>query len=355
MMIQLQWSNNFMICFRRQNRKITMDPSIFRTSFNLKAPSSAKLFEMRPCFSSENIMDMSNQKQLEISTSPFLMSKTHLIGGNSIKKLNGTHRNVSSSCLQDFSDNILHKLFPLQRKFDAALSPSKIFLSPESFSNGTSQTIVINSKFPCKLLSKSSECLEFSVPNKPADSTQLHKTISLEKEQILQFQFSSTDCPELEQDMVCLLSNITNNSSSPVESSVDDIESGEDVKSMPCDLLSMLIQDKSTKSKVLLIDCRTFVSFNANHVTGALNISCSDFISRKRLMCGKATVGDLINGAVDAKELYKNALENTRTELLLYDDDTVNFQALPATHPLKVVASCLKKAGRFVCFLFGEF
>jgi len=48
-----------------------------------------------------------------------------------------------------------------------------------------------------------------------------------------------------------------------------------------------LVKLMNNSDKILLLDCRSFMAFNGNHIIGALNVGCSDRITRKRLLDGK--------------------------------------------------------------------
>lgn len=114
--------------------------------------------------------------------------------------------------------------------------------------------------------------------------------------------------------------------------------------------LAKLIKDKDLGA--LLLDCRTFVCYNNNHINGALNVSCADAISRKRLSCGRTTIGELVSGPPDAKDQYKQAVTDGK-EFLIYDENTTDVKTLPAAHSLKVIVSCLQKDGCPVNYLLG--
>jgi Rhodanese-like domain len=117
--------------------------------------------------------------------------------------------------------------------------------------------------------------------------------------------------------------------------------------------------DLSDQLQLLILDCRPFVSYNSNHIRGALNVSCSDCITRKRLLTGRASLGDLVSGTDDAKEQYRRAILSAQTtagsvQVVVYDDDTEDFDALPAGHSLRLVVSCLRKAFIDVYYIHGE-
>jgi len=93
-------------------------------------------------------------------------------------------------------------------------------------------------------------------------------------------------------------------------------DAGEDAASIPsvrCELVAGLVNECSVVEHLLVIDCRSFVAYNANHVRGALNISCADCISRKRLLTGRITIADLVSGSDDAKDRYQRAVDAVQT------------------------------------------
>jgi dual specificity MAP kinase phosphatase len=134
------------------------------------------------------------------------------------------------------------------------------------------------------------------------------------------------------------------------------------VPGVPCGLVAEALSDTCALSAglLLVLDCRTFVAYNANHVRGALNVSCSDCISRKRLLAGRTTLGDLVSGADDAKERYRQAVDavrgpgdKTAVQVIVYDDDTVDFGELSSTSSVRLVVSCLLKDGFVVYYMLG--
>lgn len=129
----------------------------------------------------------------------------------------------------------------------------------------------------------------------------------------------------------------------------DEVDFGSVSPTTPAQLAKS-IQDNTLR--VVLLDCRTFVCYNTNHVIGALNVSCADGISRKRLLCGRTTLGELVSGPPDAKDHYKKALDD-KWGLLVYDDNASDIKVLPVTHPLRVIVTCLQKAGHSVSYLLG--
>ena len=97
----------------------------------------------------------------------------------------------------------------------------------------------------------------------------------------------------------------------------------------------------------LLLDCRPFTVYNNHHVTGALNMTCSDRFNRRRLDKGKCRVADLICGA-ECKKLFK---ELSSSDVILYDDSTSQEPA--QSTPIMSVSAALSKEGRHHSILKG--
>lgn len=114
----------------------------------------------------------------------------------------------------------------------------------------------------------------------------------------------------------------------------------------PYDLVALINNQES----LLLLDCRSFMAFNSNHINGALNVSCSDRITKKRLTDGKVKVVDIVSG-LEGKEIYRRLEDHA--EIILYDESTVETSCLPETNPLNLLSKCLMKHGKHSKFLQG--
>lgn len=111
-----------------------------------------------------------------------------------------------------------------------------------------------------------------------------------------------------------------------------------------------LVQLLNNEDKVLLLDCRAFTAFNQNHINSALNVSCADRITKKRLTDGKISISDVISGH-EGKEMYRQ-LEREAV-IVLYDEVTEELAQMPPSNPLKLVTECLRKSGLTARFLQG--
>eukprot|EP00096_Caligus_rogercresseyi_P000323 TRINITY_DN10732_c0_g1_i1.p1 TRINITY_DN10732_c0_g1~~TRINITY_DN10732_c0_g1_i1.p1 ORF type:complete len:513 (+),score=201.45 TRINITY_DN10732_c0_g1_i1:300-1838(+) len=101
----------------------------------------------------------------------------------------------------------------------------------------------------------------------------------------------------------------------------------------------------------LLLDCRSFIAYNVNHVRNAFNVNVCDRFNRKRLQQGKASLGDLA-----ASKVGKEALKGTAwREIVVYDDASENLETLPCGHTLLIVLNALVEDGREPLVLLGGF
>lgn len=101
----------------------------------------------------------------------------------------------------------------------------------------------------------------------------------------------------------------------------------------------------------IVLDCRAFISYNMSHITGAINVNCSDRFNRRRLQQGKATLADLATTR-EGKELLK---KRTYREVIVYDDNTCDKERVNAAHPLMLVLTALVDDNREPVLLLGEF
>jgi len=114
----------------------------------------------------------------------------------------------------------------------------------------------------------------------------------------------------------------------------------------PRDLVELI----NSEEPLLLLDCRTFLAFNANRINSALNVSCSDRITRKRLLDGKIGIVDIISGQ-EAKDLYRKL--ESEAKIVVYDESTMQLSSLPETTSLHLLTKSLLKHGKQSRFLKG--
>ncbi len=119
---------------------------------------------------------------------------------------------------------------------------------------------------------------------------------------------------------------------------------------LPGDLATRL---KTCVRSILILDCRSFISYNVLHVAGALSLCCSNRLTLKRLECGKLKLADLVSGDEGKKEFVDK--RTSGTDIVVYDDGTSDVEGgnEPTKTSLKVVLNCLRKEGEHVYFLKG--
>nr|XP_023011877.1 dual specificity protein phosphatase 10-like [Leptinotarsa decemlineata]XP_023011878.1 dual specificity protein phosphatase 10-like [Leptinotarsa decemlineata] len=122
------------------------------------------------------------------------------------------------------------------------------------------------------------------------------------------------------------------------------------VKCMDDDALKAKMEDRRSGPKpYILIDCRPFMSYNMNHISGAINVNCSDRFNRRRLQQGKATLADLATTR-EGKEVLK---KRSFREVIIYDDSTSDKERITIGHPLLLVMTSLVDDHKEPALLIG--
>jgi len=116
---------------------------------------------------------------------------------------------------------------------------------------------------------------------------------------------------------------------------------------LPSDIACRINKPKPT----LILDCRPFFAYNANHIQGAININCSDRFNRRRLLQGKCGLVDLVNSK-EGKDLYK---KKSNREIIVYDDRTKDIKDIASDSSMYVILSVLRRDGKQACILKGWF
>ena len=114
--------------------------------------------------------------------------------------------------------------------------------------------------------------------------------------------------------------------------------------------LSRRIQSGSKHRNYIIIDCRPFMSYNVNHIKGAINVNCSDRFNRKRLQQGKSTLVDLAS-TKESKDILK---KRCFKEVILYDEYTTDVEKAPANTAMYLVAQALIEDNKEPVFLRGK-
>ncbi|XP_066152957.1 dual specificity protein phosphatase 10-like [Euwallacea fornicatus] len=121
------------------------------------------------------------------------------------------------------------------------------------------------------------------------------------------------------------------------------------VKTMKPEVLKTKLEDPRLPKNFILLDCRPFMSYNMNHISGAINVNCSDRFNRKRLQQGKATLADLATTR-EGKEVLK---KRSFREVVIYDDSTSEKDRITLGHPLLLVLVSLVEDHKEPSLLVG--
>ena len=115
---------------------------------------------------------------------------------------------------------------------------------------------------------------------------------------------------------------------------------------LPQDLAGRLSKSKP----VLILDCRPFFAYNANHIQGAVNINCSDRFNRRRLQQGKCSLVDLVT-TKEGKDTFKKRCSK---EIVIYDERTSDVGHIATDATLYLVLTVLLREGKQAAILKGE-
>lgn len=115
---------------------------------------------------------------------------------------------------------------------------------------------------------------------------------------------------------------------------------------LPSDLANRMNKSKG----VLVLDCRPFFAYNANHIQGAVNINCSDRFNRRRLLQGKCSLVDLVSSK-EGKDLYKK--RGSKDIVVVYDDRTKDIKDVATDASMYIVLSVLRREGKQAAILKG--
>lgn len=99
----------------------------------------------------------------------------------------------------------------------------------------------------------------------------------------------------------------------------------------------------------LVVDCRSFIAYNINHIRGSINVNCADRFNRRRLHQGKATLVDLTTTR-EGKDMLK---KRCYREVIVYDEGTTDLERLTTSHPLFLVFISLIEDNKEPMLLMG--
>ncbi|KAG0412156.1 hypothetical protein HPB47_010712 [Ixodes persulcatus] len=99
--------------------------------------------------------------------------------------------------------------------------------------------------------------------------------------------------------------------------------------------------------RLLLVDCRPFLSFNAGRIKSAVNVNCGDRITRRRLQQGRLALWDLV-ACGQAREQLRRA-----RDIVVYDDCTGDLECPQPSSSLSLVLAVLCQNGAKPAVLKG--
>ena len=128
--------------------------------------------------------------------------------------------------------------------------------------------------------------------------------------------------------------------------------SGAIAESMSPHQLAARLEGKGESKGVLLVDCRSFIAFNMNHVRDSVNLCCANRVVRKRLQSGKVQLADLVSGD-EAKDSFRDKM-NMSYDIVVYDENTTDPNQIQPNTSLHAIFTVLKNHRNEAYFLQGK-
>ncbi|XP_055335153.1 dual specificity protein phosphatase 10-like [Paramacrobiotus metropolitanus] len=192
------------------------------------------------------------------------------------------------------------------------------------------------------LVSTPSFCIKTRTPSLSAANTPASPSTHLEILQSLTLQGPVAGTPTNESTPSLL------GSANSVVASPSRVPTGP--KALLPEELAKRIQ-MQTKKPYLIIDCRPEFKYRMNHICGAVNVNIGDRVLRRRLQNSKLC--DIIaTKDANAKAKYRKRFLR---EIVVYDDNTMDWTSLPSFNPIHLLLSSLKSDGKDPAVLIGGF
>ncbi|XP_064484133.1 dual specificity protein phosphatase 10-like [Ornithodoros turicata] len=102
---------------------------------------------------------------------------------------------------------------------------------------------------------------------------------------------------------------------------------------------------------VILVDCRSFLSFNAGRIKTAVNVNCGDRITRRRLQQGRLALWDLVS----CREAREQLRRSSGPDVVVYDDCTKDLDNPQPSSSLAMVLAVLCQNGAKPAVLKGGY
>uniref|UniRef100_A0A8B9PQW1 Dual specificity protein phosphatase n=1 Tax=Apteryx owenii TaxID=8824 RepID=A0A8B9PQW1_APTOW len=122
----------------------------------------------------------------------------------------------------------------------------------------------------------------------------------------------------------------------------------EAARALECEALRGLLQERA--AQCLVLDCRSFFSFNASHILGSCNVRLSTIVRRR----AKGAVG--LEHVVPNEELRARLRQGLFHTVVLLDERSADLEVpkRDSTLVLALSALCREARGARICFLKGE-
>lgn len=114
--------------------------------------------------------------------------------------------------------------------------------------------------------------------------------------------------------------------------------------------LTVVNMVSSLSQKCIVLDCRSFLSFNAAHIKGSLNVHCPPILKR-RLHRGTSTLDCLLTSPESKRRLAE------AETLILYEDRTQDWKDLEIDNTMKIIYMLLRREriNKNLYFIKGKF
>ncbi|XP_020824822.1 dual specificity protein phosphatase 1 [Phascolarctos cinereus] len=122
-----------------------------------------------------------------------------------------------------------------------------------------------------------------------------------------------------------------------------------EICALDCESLRVLLQERA--AQCLVLDCRSFFSFNSSHILGSVNVRFSTIVKRR----AKGAMG--LEHIVPNEELRKRLLAGLYHAVVLLDERSPELELSKRDSTLVLAASALCREARAarVCFLKGGY
>lgn len=109
----------------------------------------------------------------------------------------------------------------------------------------------------------------------------------------------------------------------------------EELGEMDCTVLKRLLKDDS--AKCLVLDCRSFLAFNAGHIRGAVNARCNTIV-RRRAKGSALSLDQILAGDDEVRSRLRSGMFSA---VVVYDERTPDTEAVKEDSTMMLVLNAL--------------